>query len=576
MSKLIYVCFKDPARCTPEMATKLETICHRITPDNITPRPPKVVMSGNVIYGIQNPASSIKEQDGSVLLGMAYGDDENWWKPGATIPDGSFSIFRSDEQQTELLTDVVGSRSIWYYHDEEILIASSSQRAIVMVLGNFEFNKEVIPWMLSTGSLGPYLSWDKRIKLLPSDSVLRLKTLGWEINLTSNEVKFEAADLSDQEHEKNLMTALTTTFKSLKLDFSKWVLPLSGGYDSRGILSMFHHVGTNIKNLRAITWGLKSAINQSGNDAFIAKKLAKHYKIEHKYFHTDLSEEPLEKLLNRFLICGEGRIDHVGGYLDGFEIWKTLYESNVEGIIRGDVSFSSKAAESAVEVRKTQGLPLCSDFANLQNYEKMGFRTQQLPANFFQKESETLEMWRDRLYQQFRMPVILAALNDLKLSFVEVVNPLLSKGVVLETRKVTDSLRSGKLLFKRLVKKISPNVDYATSGATADAAFILKSPAAVSLLKKELNSATAKSIYSEKFLEYLLTNLETSKNKVNRIQLFKSLLKRLLPKIIINKASKISSGNSVGVNTLAFRAYMIVEMKLKLTEDVEVKQFSFK
>ena len=118
----------------------METIISRTIPDNIRPRSPKIVIEGNVIYGISNPANSILERGKSVLLGLAFGDHEKWWEPGGQIPDGSYSIFRSDEQNTEVLTDVLATRSVWYYHDEEIFIASSSQRAIVMMLVNFKFN----------------------------------------------------------------------------------------------------------------------------------------------------------------------------------------------------------------------------------------------------------------------------------------------------------------------------------------------------------------------------------------------------------------------------------------------------
>lgn len=575
MSKIIYVCFKDPSRCNSEIERKIEIIAQRITPDNITPRPPKIVLDGGIAYGIVNPAASIKEDGKSVLLGMAFGEYEKWFEPGQPCPDGSFSIFRSNEQQTEILTDVAASRSVWYYHDEEIFIASSSQRAIVMMLGNFVFNKEVIPWMLSTGSLGPNLSWDSRINFLSPDSSVVLDHKSWETKLSCNVIDFAPEDLSDAEHENRLLTVLTNTFKSLNVDFSKWILPLSGGYDSRGILSLFNFIGTGLKNLRSITWGLKSVINQSGNDAYVARKLAEHYKINHKYYLTDLSEEPLESIFNRFLVCGEGRIDHISGYMDGFEIWKTLHNENIEGIIRGDEGFGWVSVDSSSDVRSRIGISLCSDFSNLKKCEELGINENNLPKQLQKKINETLETWRDRLYHQFRIPVVLAALSDLKFPFVEVINPLLSRKIVYQIRSMPDNLRSNKLLFKKIVASMSPNIGYATNGANASIGYILKSKSAIDLFKLELNTENCKTFISDKLISYTLENLIATHGYESKRQNLIRILKRHLPGWIIKKASSLRSVKSVDINFLAFRIFIICKMKRQLEEDAKVNTYKY-
>lgn len=567
MSKILYVCFKDPSRCNSSLERKIETITRRITPDNITARPPKIVIDGNVIYGIMNPATSIKERGKSVLLGMAFGDHDNWHEPDQEIPDGSFSLFRSNASKTEIITDIVASRTVWYYHDDEIFIASSSQRAIVMLLGNFELNREVFPWMLSTGSLGPFHSWDSRIKLLPPDSSFTVDHMTWESSLNSNDVVFEATVASDKEHQSSLTSALTDTFKSLKIDFSNWVLPLSGGYDSRGILSLFNLIGSSLKNLSTVTWGIRNAINHRGNDALIGKKLADNYKVEHMYHLTELSNEPIEIVFNRFLVCGEGRIDHLSGYMDGFRIWKTLFEDNVQGIIRGDEGFGWVSVNSFSEVSLRVGISLCSDFANLKDYKELGFPEHDLPLNLKKRQGETLETWRDRLYHQFRMPVVLAALSDLKLPFVEVINPLLSRLVIMKTRTLPDSLRSEKKLFKRIVHSIGPDIEFASSSAIAEAGFILKSESAVKLFKTELTSNHCKSIIPEAFIRYLTENLKVVESSVNKKQIIKSFIKRFIPKRLISKASLLSPQRTMGVNTLAFRVFIICKMSRILEED---------
>jgi len=267
------------------------------------------------------------------------------------------------------------------------------------------------------------------------------------------------------------------------------------------------------------------------------------------------------------LICGEGRIDHLSGYMDGFRIWKTLFEDHVQGIIRGDEGFGWVSVNSAPEVTLRVGIPLCSDFINLKNYKEIGFPEHDLPAALKRQQTETLETWRDRLYHQFRMPVILAALSDLKLPFVEVINPLLSRAVIMKTRSLPDHLRSEKKLFKKVIHSIGPDIEFATSSALAEAGFILKSDSAVKLFKTELASHHCKSIMPDSFIQYLLENLTVIESSVNNKQIIKSFLKRFIPKKLLNGASLLGPARSMGVNTLAFRVFIISRMNTILVED---------
>src|SRR5690606_5799598 len=76
------------------------------------------------------------------------------------------------------------------------------------------------------------------------------------------------------------------------------------------------------------------------------------------------------------------------------------------------------------------------------------------------RPDESLAAWRDRLYQQFRLPVMLAALTDLKTPYVEVVNPLLFARVLAYARKLPDALRTDKRLWRATVDAWSPDVPY--------------------------------------------------------------------------------------------------------------------
>jgi len=567
MSKLVYVCYKNPEQLS-SIKSGINNASKRILPDNITPNKTRIVEANGLIYAIFNPVASITEQNGCVLLGGILGSDNTWWSLQEPVPDGSYALFRSNNDSVEIASDAAGSRSIWYYKDQDIFIASTSQRAIISIIGNFQLNRAVLPWILSTGSLGPSNSWDSRIKLLPPDSSAILNRSSWVITGKSVKIEFKPINQSDKAHESSLMKSLLYTFQGLNIDFGKWVLPLSGGYDSRGILCFLHKIGANLNKLTAITWGLNKSLTEVGNDAFVAKKLADHHKMPHRFYSTDLSTEPIGNIFDRFIVAGEGRIDHIGGYLDGFKIWKILFEEKIQGIIRGDVSFSEKPAISYDNIRALQGMSLCEEYSNLEKYISFGLPKQQIPPHLTQQNGESITEVRDRLYHQFRIPTILAALNDLKLSYVEILNPLLSREIIYKTRQLPDSLRSGKVLFKKIVSSLSPDIEYATEGANAEKKGMLQSLEAVNFLKTELTSKNYDSIFSDDFIKHIVSNLKVVDTTAKKKKSLKQRLVKYIPIWMIKNRARLGVPKStIDFNVLAFRVYMAMKMNQFLLED---------
>ncbi|HJW75750.1 MAG TPA: hypothetical protein VJ787_08805, partial [Thermoleophilia bacterium] len=73
---------------------------------------------------------------------------------GSGAPDGSFVIVRDGRRFLELVSDIVGSRTLWYVLTDQAFLASTSQRALVALLGDFALSRVAVAWMLSSGSLG--------------------------------------------------------------------------------------------------------------------------------------------------------------------------------------------------------------------------------------------------------------------------------------------------------------------------------------------------------------------------------------------------------------------------------------
>lgn len=315
--------------------------------------------------------------------------------------------------------------------------------------------------------------------------------------------------------------------------------------------------------LKTITWGLSESINENGNDAKVAAELAQTLNVQHSYFHTDISREPIEQIIDRFILCGEGRIDHLAGYMDGLEIWRRLAaEEGIYGVIRGDEGFGWLPVSSELTVRYAIGCALCSDYANLENISRdFGIPAQEFPLEFLRKSEESLESWRDRLYHSFRLPTILAALSDIKYSYVEVINPLLSRVILKQVRELPDSSRTNKSLFKEIVKEISPSIPYASKEANAMPQNLLKKKEIVEVIKNKIQSESAKHIFNEDFINYILAHVQTEGlSNQKTTGKFKKTAKSLIPGFIKNRIRDTGLKAKVDGNTLAFRVYIIVRM----------------
>ena len=569
MAKAVYVCVKNSTDISL-IKRKIAVAIQRLVPDNIPDASCKLGQKENIIYGIANHTTIIEEHDGSICMGLAYPEEKKWWKPLDAYPDGSFAIFRSDDNYVEALTDLTASRTVWYYKDDVVFVCGTSQRAIITVLGKFDFNKSVMPWMLSSGTLGPTFSWCKNLLKLEPNASLLLDRKTWQLNKKSKSLNFSASLITPQKSLSRLRDTLINSFNDFQFDTSKWILPLSGGYDSRSIACLLKASGKNLAQIETVTWGLKESLNNKNSDAYIAPLVAKNLGMQHQYLAINTTDENIETVFKRFILNGEGRVDHIEGYTDGFCLWKRLFNSNKQGIIRGDISCGWGKVTSATRARHMCGLTLCKDYSNLEQYEAYGFEKQELPDYLMQQKNETVQMMVDRQHLSFRIPVVLSALNDVKLSYVEVINPLLSRRIIMQFLSTPDKLRIDKNGFIKAMKKLLPEIEYATENAIHIQGDVFKIPEAISLMKEELSAEYMKEIFPEAFIKMVVNKLQQP-GSVNKGDGFKNRIRRFIklyfPSRLKELLYSIMRKPVVENSTLAFRIYLTGIMYKQLQKD---------
>lgn len=565
MAKALLICHRHPLPSTVS-DDDLSWLMAGLFPEHITPRAPVIARANGLVSVVANPTGSGRREGASVALGVLEADP-HWSRPRADVPDGCFALFRADDEHVELVADASASRTIWYAKTDDLFVASTSQRAVVAVLGDFCPNLEAAAWLLSSGSLGPGGGWDSRVERVPPGGRILLRRRSWRLDVSAPQVSIAAAaGLGDsRDLGRELEALVDDVAASLELDFSRWLVPLSGGVDSRGLLLALGRARGGFDGVRSITWGRRAALDESGNDARVARDLAERLGVEHDYFVVEATAEPRERFLERFLVAGEGRVDAMGGYVDGFAVWKRLYDAGVEGVIRGDEAFGWKAVRSDADVLESVHLTTLEDVCGTRAARDLGLPSQHVPDALARRHDESLAAWRDRLYQQYRLPVMLAALTDLKTSYVEVVNPFLYARVLAFSRGLPDALRTDKRLWRGMVDAWSPDVPYATQVAVPAPRALTTDAEMLALMLDELGSARTAELFGAAAVGPIRSALEASARRAalsglasdrSRIgRLFRRAKRRLLGRLHVDSFA------------LAFRMLIAARMCRMLTGD---------
>ena len=468
MATLIAYCVRN-GHVEQAILDNIRYLNTHLAPPGLQPREAVISRHKQACLAALNPSPNTEVLQSAVSVGVRSEPGNEWAFPGTDIPDGSFGLLRADEHTLQLVTDPTGSRTIWYLQAEDYFIASTSQRAIVVLARSFQLNPQASAWMLSTGSLGPWHSWDDRIRMVPPNSIVSLNLSSWRLAEDTRQYEYRAEERSEGYFVNELQDRLSDVFATIGNYPPDWVVPLSGGIDSRGIMLWL----PDPKRFKYVTWGSEAANGNDKSDAVVAASLARKYGLEHRYVPLQERIGNPEAFFAKFVAAGEGRITNISGYLDEFRFWEALHADNCPGVLRGDQVFGGPPLRRPIQVLELQKLCTLSDmqapFSSLANH----FPDQRVPEELQRRAGETLDEWRCRAELRFRAPVVRAALNDLKYPYTDVVNPLQFRPVLDLVVRMPDRFRTGKKLFARLVVEREPDVPLAANVAIVRASDVI-------------------------------------------------------------------------------------------------------
>ncbi|HJW32653.1 MAG TPA: hypothetical protein VJ505_04725 [Holophagaceae bacterium] len=532
MTQLIYACERNPAGDFLE--TLVSGVADRVAPEVEGIGAHRMERSPGERLCLVRPAEAGQSralQPGVAgLVGVLTQGDTTWSQLGETAPEGSFALVRSTADHVELRTDFTGSRSLWYAFDAQHLFASTSLRALMALLPGRQLDRSALAWFLSTGSLGLEAAWDQRIRRVPADGRVRLDRDRWTLETTSNPVVFAAEAAPREVWRARLQAATEHAIQTSDVFRDGWILPLSGGLDSRMLLVSLLAQG---HRPRTVTWGQAASQAQPGNDAWVASKLALHFGLPHEYRLTEKGSGSAESMVDAFLATHGGTTDSIPSYLDGMAMWREFAREGVQGIIRGDQGFGftprpAKLAQYAV------GLLVAQEFLPREQVLALGEGLPEIPDLLQQQPGESEGTYMDRLYHAFRMPIGLAALNDVKAPFVEIANPMLFRSVQSLIRALPDDLRFDRSLHREIVESVSPAIPFASVSADDNDWIFLHAPAFESWMRQELAGDACGWLLPEGLRQDLIGSLNGAPSVAGPAQRLRSLVKRVLPDAWVN------------------------------------------
>lgn len=248
-----------------------------------------------------------------------------------------------------------------------------------------------------------------------------------------------------------------------------------------------------------------------------------------------------------------------------------MHERGTSTILRGDEGFGWSHALSEEQVQIEIGVAGLHRHFTPAQIEEFGLQLYSLPDTLVRKENETLENWRDRLYHQHRLPVILSALTEAKAGYIDVINPFLSRHILETVRSMLSAERTEKSAFRKMVAALLPSVPYASKAAHRSLTTITNSEEFKMIAGDILGSPTAQEIFTAPLLSYAVQRLKRD-SKTKSKPWMGRIARHLFPARFVTKlrAVKHSGHRPLNAGVLIFRMAMITKVVATLKKDMQL------
>ncbi|WP_139856286.1 hypothetical protein [Aequorivita sinensis] len=510
----------------------------------------------NTYIGVLNPEFEVNSKTEHIVSGFTRDIK------GATnvLEDGAYFKIQIKSDSISFNVDRFESKSLWYYHDEEKFILTNSQLLITALKKSFNINKKTISWFLSSGSTGFQNAWDIETKKVLHSNQYSFSLKDWLVSKTPTKYAVENIKFSNKREFLQKYACFTEqVFKKQAKTTSvdKMVLPLSGGNDSR-LLFYISNKLREYKNLTLANWGIKNS-EDTFDDKKAANKIAKAYNKTLKDFYLPREIRNLDSFFDVFIKNGDCRIDHFNAYTDSFKIFEQLQDENYKYIIRGDIPFTEGLDLNDKMSRAHIGIQKFKDYGNCNSYildDYIQIQEEDV-VPITRKKNESLIEWRDRLYIDFRIPIVISSFDDLINSFIVTLAPMMSYSHYLLYCELKPNQRGDKAHIVNLSKQMDKSkVGFNASSSILGMGELLNTEKHINYLKKYLTRMD-NNIFSKEMIESVNKQLSYSPlyNKSFKYKFINFIKENLPPKLKMYIKAKYT--NNISSLTLAYRMVMV-------------------
>jgi asparagine synthetase B (glutamine-hydrolysing) len=278
----------------------------------------------------------------------------------------------------------------------------------------------------------------------------------WDYNLRPG-----AAGGTEADHVAHLSGLLRTAAAQRVAWDAPLLVPISGGWDSRGLLASLDEAGA--REIQTVSWGVEEST--PGTDAYVGRMLAERFGVRHTFLRREAGDLPddLDRMLGRM----EGLTDDAAIHHNELKlIERARDELGASVLIRGDECFGfGGPAETETEAFRRVAIHSPEDVPAVRLLLQAGVAAELIAgarAIMAQVSRECPhEDFLDRkdyFYFHQRLRHYLNRSTYYKLTVLEVQNPWLDRAILDFIGTVPRTLRIDKKLYRSTLSAMYPGL----------------------------------------------------------------------------------------------------------------------
>lgn len=387
---------------------------------------------------------------------------------GAGFParlDGTFAGFVWDPAAGEalLFNDHYASRPVCYAEQNGFLYFSPEPKGIARLPeARVRTNEAALIMALTHGHLLGDATYYQEIRYLPPGSTLRIRA--GKIELTryfEYLVNEEPGGADSPELLDGLAAAMRQAIRKRARHVKDMVIPISGGYDSRGILAMLREIAPG--PIRTVSWGVEE--DTPDTDAYIGRHVAAFFGTEHRFIPRRYEDAlgDAEEMVER---VDAGSVDAIM-HPNELGLMRMLrHELGSDYLLRGDEIFGFKGeAATETEALARVGLQELSQYPDIVRLLHPDRRAEfQAISRAAVEEAQAACPLRrpnprkDYFHFNHKIRNFANRSNYYKLGILEAANPWLDRTVVEFLRTLPAPCRIDKVLYRRTLAAAFPQL----------------------------------------------------------------------------------------------------------------------